>query len=681
MFLTLILATALLLAINIKPHAMGGEFPSSDWNEPYGWTGNEAANSVARTNDGGYALAGYTTSSVAGDSDFWLVKTNSSGGMEWNRTYGEASEDIAFTAIQTGDGGYALAGHTYSSSTGYDFWLVKTDLLGNMEWNKTYGGSGTDQAYSMVEASDGGYVLAGHTKSSGAGLSDFWLVRTDPTGTLNWSRPYGGSKTDIAHSVARTGDGGYVIVGRTQSYGAGLTDAWLIKTDSSGIAQWNKTYGEGTRNEAARSVAQSLDGGYALTGDTALVSGDSDFWLVKTDSSGNMEWNRTYGGEVNDFCRSITQTGDRGYALAGSTNSFGAGNSDFWLVKTDSLGKAQWNKTLGGTETDVAFSVVQTTDEGYALAGSTSSFSVGGSDFWLVKLTPSPIHICADGSIAPSAAPIIRSGDVYTLTDTVYASAFRGIVIERNNTTLDGAGYLLHGTGDDTGVLVQGRNNVTIKNITIRTFSCGINLSDSLNNSIQTNDVRNCEMGIGLFDFSSGNSISGNNMTAIKGYGIHIDSSSSNVLTGNNILDNDGGIRLLQCTNLVYHNNFINNSAQVSTLDSMNVWDNGYPSGGNYWSDYVGVDVDGDGIGDSPYVADAGNQDNHPLMTPYPYFSGDVNRDGTIDQLDLEMLNVAYGSTPTSTNWHSNADANNDKIINVQDLRILGKNFGKTTKQ
>ena len=162
---------------------------------------------------------------------------------------------------------------------------------------------------------------------------------------------------------------------------------------------------------------------------------------------------------------------------------------------------------------------------------------------------------------------------------------------------------------------------------------------------------------------------------------IHIESSSNNLLTGNTVQSNYGGIRLLRCTNVAYHNNFVNNTAQVSTLDSVNVWDDGYPSGGNYWSDYTGVDVDGDGIGNTPYVVDAGNQDNSPLMTPYPYHSGDINLDGIVSQLDLELLNIAYSSKPTSSNWSSRADANNDKIIDVQDLSILGRNFGKTTKQ
>jgi parallel beta-helix repeat protein len=533
----------------------------------------------------------------------------------------------------------------------------------------------------MIQTGDGGYALAGQTTSLGAGLSDFWLVKTNPAGTSQWNKTYGWSNYDIAHSLKRTNDGGYAVAGSTQSSGPGTEDFFLVKTDSSGNAQWNKTYG-GAKGDVAHSVVQSIDGGFALAGETqSYGAGAYDFWVIKVNSSGNLEWSKTYGGGGSDIPRFMLQTSDGGYALTGYTYSFGTGGSDFWLAKTDALGTAQWNKTFGGLSSDCAFSAVLTGDGGYALAGYTTSFGAGGYDFWLVKLTPSSIFIHADGSIDPLTAPLLRDGYIYSLTDDVYASATSGIVIERDDVVLNGAGYLLQGTGQNTGILVQERSNVTIKNMSIGGFAVGINLSDSSNNVIQANSISDCETGIGLFGFSSDNTVSENNITAINGYGIHIESSSNNLITRNNLRDNYGGMRLLQCTNIAYHNNFINNTVQVSALDSVNEWDNGYPSGGNYWSDYTGIDVDGDDIGNTPYVADAGNQDHNPLMTPYPYFSGDVNRDGIVNQLDLEMLNIAYSSTPTSTNWSSNADLNNDKIIDVQDLRILGKNFGKTTKQ
>jgi len=163
--------------------------------------------------------------------------------------------------------------------------------------------------------------------------------------TTEWNKTYGGTSNDVAWSAVQTWDGGYALAGYTESFGAGDSDFWLVKTDSSGNIQWNKTYG-GTNTDYAHSVVQTWDGGYALAGDTwSLELDDADFWLVKTDSSGNMQWSKTYGGTNYDCVRSVVQTWDGGYALAGYTYSFGAGDSDFWLVKTDSSGNIQWNKT------------------------------------------------------------------------------------------------------------------------------------------------------------------------------------------------------------------------------------------------------------------------------------------------------------------------------------------------
>jgi len=258
------------------------------------------------------------------------------------------------------------------------------------EWNKTYGGANSEVARSVIQTSDGGYLLAGQTQSFGAGGTDFWLVKTDSMGNMEWNKTYGGTKNDIAFSVVETSDGGYVLTGRTNSFGLGIADFWLIKVDSSGDHQWNKTYG-GTGVDAARCVVQTSDGGYILAGFTeSFGAGGQDGWLIKTDSMGNMEWNKTYGGTGVDAARCVVQTSDGGYILAGETNSFGAGDSDFWLIKTDSMGNMEWNKTYGGTKNDVLNSVAKTGDGGYALAGFTESFGAGGQDGWLIKVASPP---------------------------------------------------------------------------------------------------------------------------------------------------------------------------------------------------------------------------------------------------------------------------------------------------
>jgi len=192
--------------------------------------------------------------------------------------------------------------------------------------------------------------------------------------TIEWSQTYGGTDGDVAHSVVETGEGGYALAGWTKSFGAGWYDCWLVKTDASGNEEWNQTYG-GTSYDLARSVIETSDGGYALAGVTeSYGAGWRDFWLVKTDSAGNALWNQTYGGTGGDEAWSVVETADGGYALAGGTYSFGAGFVDCWLVKTDASGNALWNQTYGGTGTDVAHSVVETGDGGYALAGVTGSY-------------------------------------------------------------------------------------------------------------------------------------------------------------------------------------------------------------------------------------------------------------------------------------------------------------------
>jgi len=373
------------------------ESPPTEWSQTYGGTNDDSAEWVIQTKDGGYAIAGYTYSYGAGGVDSWLVKTDSAGYTQWNKAYGGIDGDYAESVVQTSDGGYALAGITNSFGAGReDFWLVKTDSSGAMVWNKTYGGADTDVAYSVVQTSDAGYAVAGLTNSSGAGSYDAWLVKTDSAGNTQWSRTYGGTNYEEARSLVQTSDGGYAFTGSTSSYGAGDHDFWLVKTDSSGNLQWNKTYG-GASTEAPSSVVQTKDGGYALVGGTVSYAGvppNEDFWFVKTDSSGDMLWSRVYGGTGNDGASSVIQTSDGGYALIGYTYSYGAGQpsssgtgqSNVWLVKTDPSGNMQWSKPYGGSGGESASSVVQTSDEGYVVAGNARADSVGSSDFWLVKI-------------------------------------------------------------------------------------------------------------------------------------------------------------------------------------------------------------------------------------------------------------------------------------------------------
>jgi hypothetical protein len=356
------------------------------WSETYGGAYNDQAQSIVQTTDEGYAIAGYTYS-FGYPSIFraWLVKTDSYGNVEWNRTYSGGSGEAIRSILQTSDGGFIMAGETWSyGASNNNFWLLKTDFAGNPQWNRTYGGIGGESAFSVVQTSDGGYALAGYTDSFGAGNGDYWLVKTDANGYHQWNKTYGTSGYEWGYSLIRTSDGGYALSGQRIT-GTGWYDSWLIKIDSAGNHQWNKTYG-GSDYDKTSSLVQTSDGGYALGGYTGWYDTTyEDFWLVKTDASGNVQWSKTYGGMYNDAASAMIQTSEGGYALTGYTQYPSAGYTDFWLVKTDPSGNMQWNKTYGGAGPEMANSIMQTLDGAYVIAGRIGDWLEDEADLMLVK--------------------------------------------------------------------------------------------------------------------------------------------------------------------------------------------------------------------------------------------------------------------------------------------------------
>ncbi|MFX0016862.1 MAG: hypothetical protein ACFFB2_19455 [Promethearchaeota archaeon] len=375
---------------------------NTEWNATYGGTEADWGNCLIQTTDGGYALVGYTESYGAGNGDGWLVKTDASGQHEWNQTLGGRYSDELGSVIQTTDGGYVLAGSTSSYGAGEDDgWLVKTDASGQHEWNQTFGYF--DGLGSIIQTTDGGYALVGDAESY-EGVRNGWLVKTDANGQAQWNTTYGGTEDDFLFSVIQTADGGYALVGYTESYGVGNYDGWLVKTDANGQAQWNTTYG-GTEFDRLSSLIQLADGGYVLAGTSASYGGN---WLLKTDATGQVLWNYNYGSQRGLF--SLIQTTDGGYALTGYCIIEGSGKAnDCYLIRIDANGQLVWEKIFGGKEMDVGNDLLQAADGDLVIAGWTGSYGAGDYDMWLLKTPDSP-----PPSATPTTTPPITTPQVTT---------------------------------------------------------------------------------------------------------------------------------------------------------------------------------------------------------------------------------------------------------------------------
>ena len=360
----------------------------------YGGSGfdHDYGYSVQQTSDGGYINVGYSDMSLgAGDFDVYLIKTDSLGDTLWTRLFGDFSRDQGYSVQQTSDGGYILSGRTYSFGVGGDLYLVKTDSLGNTLWTKNYGGNQDDQGWSVQQTLDGGYIIAGvKGYSVGADSADVYLLKTTSTGDTLWTKTFGGTDHDWGNSVQQTTDGGYIITGWTSSFGFGVRDVYLIKTNPIGDTLWTKTFG-GTDSDEGYSVQQTTDEGYIITGRTlSFGAGNWDVYLIKTDSSGDTLWTRTYGSAFEDWGWSVQQTSDGGYIITGKSDTSGIGWDEIYLIKTDFLGNTLWTRTftdidtMYGIDWNIGHSVQQTSDGGYIIAGSRGGLGVD-SDFYLIK--------------------------------------------------------------------------------------------------------------------------------------------------------------------------------------------------------------------------------------------------------------------------------------------------------
>ncbi len=340
--------------------------------------GGELSYDMQQTSDGGYILAGARYLDDTRTAAL-LIKADSLGNEVWSRDFDIKESDMrAYSVKQTGDSGYILAGNKSQNGPG-DAFLIKTDSLGNEEWTQIFGGSDSDYIYSVCETENGGYILAGYTWSYGAGRYDGWLLKADALGNEEWSQTYGGSERDIkVYSVQRTDDGGYILTGVAEAAGSYIPFPWLLKADALGNEEWSQVFEEISRTSGI-SVQQTQDGGFitVLSGSPYAWS-PSDLWLLKTDALGNEEWLQLYDGSVNDYARSVQQTEDGGYILAG-------GWEGAWLLKTDALGIEEWSQRFEGSSNNFIHSVRQALDGGFIMAGYTRPHDDGSQKALLLK--------------------------------------------------------------------------------------------------------------------------------------------------------------------------------------------------------------------------------------------------------------------------------------------------------
>lgn len=350
------------------------------------------ATSVEETADGGYiALGGAANVASGGYTDCWLMKLDSKGNVQWFATFGGTTSDIGNSVYQTGDGGYVVAGYQVLEENHADAWLLKVDASGVAQWQKTYGGDDGDDFFNSVEqTSDNGYILAGGTWPDDGGDSNGWVSKMNSQGQIEWEQDFGGDNHDFIYSIEQTKDGGYVAVGKTSSSGGGLTNGWMVRINALGQVQWQKTYG-GDSYDTINSIIETDDGGFIVGGSSySFGTGNEDAWIMKLDSTGTTQWQKSYGGQGEDLAFFIEPTNDGGYIAAGRTSSYGTGTMDAWVLKLNSSGDIQWQKTYGEGNYDLVSTIHQTDDGGYIMSGGTYVIGPNGEDlgkeFWVAKL-------------------------------------------------------------------------------------------------------------------------------------------------------------------------------------------------------------------------------------------------------------------------------------------------------
>jgi len=357
------------------------------WSTTYGGQYNDNAYAGCQIDDG-YILLGSTFSFGSGSFDLYALRLGSAGDTVWTHTYGGVDTDLGYDVRVTSDGGFIMVGSTRSDGAGEkDVYLVRIDSVGAVLWEKRYGGSGNDEGRAIRETSDSGFIICGTTSSYGAGYDDLYFIRTDSDGDTLWTTTVGGSGGESGSAVCLTGDGGFMAVGSTGSFGTGYSSIYTVRLNNDGDTLWTSVYG-GTGADYAYALEAALDGGFVIAGGTSSSgAGYTDAYAIKTDADGVVQWEKTYGGLYDDRAYAVTRTLDGGYLLAGSTESFGAAEIDVYVIKTTPTGDTAWTRKYGGSKSDYGRMVFQETGRDYLVLGYSFSNSAGGSDAYLAKIS------------------------------------------------------------------------------------------------------------------------------------------------------------------------------------------------------------------------------------------------------------------------------------------------------
>ncbi len=406
--------------IMLAPEAQIEFHGEVEWVKNFGGSGEETAQAIITTSDGGYAILGFSNS-MDGDivgkttavNDYWLLKLDAAGNLEWNKTYGGSKDDRGQSLAQTKDGGYILTGYAMSddgdgsNNEGFhDNWILKLDVSGNIEWEKSFGFSGHDHSYDIIQTQDGGFFFIGFLDITAAradgydekgqfltrhGVGEFWGTKIDAQGNVQWRKFFGGTNNDRAHAVVQSNDGGFVMSGFSESDDFDISDSkgsydfWVVKISSTGDLVWERSLG-GSGIEISYDIAKTTDNGYVITGNTfsndADVSknnGESDVWLIKLADNGNLLWEKTFGGTQFDAAQGVYTSMDGGFLIVGNSKSSdldadaNMGENDLWIIKTDDNGVLIWQQTFGGNDLDYGFDVIENKDKSVLVVGESTS--------------------------------------------------------------------------------------------------------------------------------------------------------------------------------------------------------------------------------------------------------------------------------------------------------------------